>query len=467
MESFPTAPSAEWLLDNFYIIEEQVKLIKRSLSRGRYSRLPVLKRGFYKGYPRVYSIALEIVAHTSGSMDEKCITSFLEAYQTQSLLSMSELWAMPLMLRIALIESIRNTCEAIRESRKEWHSAEALVPRIMDAGTDEQKIAQVLRNELDAAKSISPSFAEHLTSRLRKHGKILAVVTALLDQRLRSEGFSAEELTFTEHRIQAETQVAIGNSITGLRLISELDWSDIFESLSKTEQILREDPNGVYALMDFESRDYYRHEVEKLARAYGITETQVAEASIDCAKEGGGSPRDHVGFYLVGSGRKILLERIDKTVRRRWRFRFSPLGKPERLYIGLSVSLTVFWVSYFIYYAWANAPSFLTAVLAGLFVLLPCTELALRFSNTIISHIYSPVLLPKLELRSGIPEDCAAFVIMPVLLTSPEKAKELVRRMEVHYLANRESNLFFALVGDYRDAAAERLDTDKKYRMQC
>lgn len=462
MESFPTAPSAEWLLDNFYIIEEQVKLIKRSLSRGRYSRLPVLKRGFYKGYPRVYSIALEIVAHTSGSMDEKCITSFLEAYQTQSLLSMSELWAMPLMLRIALIESIRNTCEAIRESRKEWHSAEALVPRIIDAGTDEQKIAQVLRNELDAAKSISPSFAEHLTSRLRKHGKILAVVTALLDQRLRSEGFSAEGLTFTEHRIQAETQVAIGNSITGLRLISELDWSDIFESLSKTEQILREDPNGVYALMDFESRDYYRHEVEKLARAYGITETQVAEASIDCAKEGGGSPRDHVGFYLVGSGRKILLERIDKTVRRRWRFRFSPLGKPERLYIGLSVSLTVFWVSYFIYYAWANAPSFLTAVLAGLFVLLPCTELALRFSNTIISHIYSPVLLPKLELRSGIPEDCAAFVIMPVLLTSPEKAKELVRRMEVHYLANRESNLFFALVGDYRDAAAERLDTDKE-----
>src|SRR5690606_31168458 len=136
-----------------------------------------------------------------------------------------------------------------------------------------------------AAGTITPSFAEHLTSRLRKHGKILSAVTALLDQRLKADGLSTADLTMAEHKTQAETQVAIGNSITGLRLISELDWSDIFESVSKTEQILREDPNGVYPLMDFESRDYYRHEVEKLARAFGTPETQVAEKAVECAKE--------------------------------------------------------------------------------------------------------------------------------------------------------------------------------------
>ena len=171
-------------------------------------------------------------------------------------------------------------------------------------------------------------------------------MTALLDQRLKTEGLSTADLTSAEHRTQAETQVKIGNSITGLRLISDLDWSEVFETLSRTEQILREDPDGVYTLMDFESRDYYRHEVEKLARAFGIPETQVAEKAVDCAREGGESPKNHVGFYLVGNGRKILLDRIGKTVRRRRIFSFSPLTKPKRLYIGLVTFMTVFMVTY-------------------------------------------------------------------------------------------------------------------------
>ena len=212
--------------------------------------------------------------------------------------------------------------------------------------------------------------------------------------------------------------------------------------------------------MDFESRDYYRHEVEKLARIFGITETLVTEKAVECAGESGESPKDHVGYYLVGSGRKILLDRIGKTARRRRRFLFSPLSEPKRLYIGLTVSLAVFMVTYFMYYAWTNTPSPWAAALAGILVLLPCTELALRFSNTIISHIYSPTILPKLELRNGIPEDHAAFVITPALLTSQEQAKELVRQMEVNYLANREANPYFALVGDFRDASSETLDAD-------
>ena len=212
--------------------------------------------------------------------------------------------------------------------------------------------------------------------------------------------------------------------------------------------------------MDFESRDYYRHEVEKLARIFGITETLVTEKAVECAGESGESPKDHVGYYLVGSGRKILLDRIGKTARRRRRFLLSPLSEPKRLYIGLTVSLAVFMVTYFMYYAWTNTPSPWAAALAGILVLLPCTELALRFSNTIISHIYSPTILPKLELRNGIPEDHAAFVITPALLTSQEQAKELVRQMEVNYLANREANLYFALVGDFRDASSETLDAD-------
>jgi len=462
-ESFPTAPSAEWLLDNFYIIEEQVKIIRRSLSKGRYSRLPVLKRGYLKGYPRVYAIALEIVAHAKGSIDEKSIVSFIQAYQSQSLLSMSELWAVPLMLRIALVESIRNTCETIEASRQDWYRAEELVSRIVSSGPDEQRIGRILAEAFGKNGEITPSFTEHLIRRLRKHGNILSVVTALLDHKLKNEGTSTAELTGTEHQIQAETQVAIGNSITGLRLISEIDWSDIFEMLSRVEQILRKDPNGVYAHMDFESRDYYRHEVEKLARAFRVTEIQVAEKAVSCAeKNAGQSPKDHVGFYLVGKGRKILLEQLGKSSKKTWRSALALFEKPKSLYIGLVLFITVFLVSYLMYYSWSHAqtPSVLWPLLTGLLVLIPCSELAVSLSNTIMTRIYSPVMLPKLELKDGIPDEMASFVIVPALITSPARARELVQQMEVHYLANREANLYFALVGDFKDAGSEKLEQD-------
>ncbi|MGE5678310.1 MAG: hypothetical protein ACM3ZR_09680, partial [Pseudomonadota bacterium] len=119
-------PAAEWLLDNFYIIEEQVKEIRQNLSRKYYSQLPGLKAGVLKGYPRVYAIALELVSHTDGRFDDKQLISFVEAYQTQSLLSSGELWAIPMMVRMALIEHIRHVCENIEESQEQWQKAEKL-----------------------------------------------------------------------------------------------------------------------------------------------------------------------------------------------------------------------------------------------------------------------------------------------------------------------------------------------------
>jgi cyclic beta-1,2-glucan synthetase len=462
--SFPTAPAAEWLLDNFYIIEEQVRIIKRSLSRGRYAKLPVLTKGYLKGYPRVYAIALEIAAHSNGSLDEKNITAFLNSYQSQVMLSMGELWAIPLMLRIALIESIRNTCEGISSSRREWQRAEALAAQLDTEEADEHKIDNALRSRLEK-EAITPAFTEHLIRGLRKQGKALSAVTALLDLRLEQEGTSTAEMTASEHQYQAEMQVAIGNAITGLRLISELDWSELFETLSRVEHILRGDPKGIYPLMDFESRDHYRHEIEKISRTLGVPEIYVADKAVECAKIGaqeGKSPRDHVGFYLIGKGRKILLDRIGKSAGRKWRLSFALSPKPKGLYAGIVLFIFFFLTAYFMYYTGMHdgGKSVLWPVIAALLVAVPASELALNLTNTLAGYIFSPSMLPKLEYRSGIPEEAAAFVIVPALLTSPAKARELVSQMEVCYLANREANLFFALVGDFRDAASGKLDGD-------
>lgn len=464
-ESFPTSPAAEWLLDNFYIIEEQVKLIRRNLSKGHYSRLPVLKKGYLKGYPRVYAIALEMVAHSDGRIDEKTITDFINAYQSQVLLSMAELWAIPLMLRIALVECMRNICERIRTSRQEWHKAENLVSYITSHELDEQKIDTALSEQLDKMDEIAPSFIEHLIQKLRKHGSQgMSTVTALLDLRLREDDTSTEAVTGLEHQLQAATQVSIGNCITGLRLISDMDWTEIFELLSKVEHILRQDPCGIYPHMDFESRDQYRHEVEKLARAYQTSEINVADRAVECAGASmGKSPQDHVGYYLVGRGRRILLGVLGKCDKSGWKPLLVSLNKkPKLLYYGLIAFFTAFSVSFLMYYTYSHSSTNPIAwtVLAALLVLIPGSEFALNLVNTIASHVFKPTMLPKLELREGVPSEMASFVIVPTLLTNPVRARELLLQLEVYYLANREKNLFFALVGDFKDADAFEQNVD-------
>ncbi len=461
---FPTAPASEWLLDNFYIIEEQVKLIRKNLSRGQYSKLPILTRGYLKGYPRVYAIALELIAHSDGRMDEKILTGFISAYQTQSLLSMAELWALALMLRIALVENIRNICEGISKSRNDWHIAERLAADISDAGTDENRIAAALNEQLGRQKAISPSFVEHLLQRLRKQGKGVSAVTHLLDLKLHEANSSTEAVTGLEHQLQASMQVSIGNTITGLRLVSEIDWSDIFESLSSVEQILRRDPCGMYPLMDFESRDYYRHEVEKLARTYGTSEINIAAKAVECSRDperGASSPFNHVGYYLVGRGRSCLNDKLDGGRGRR-RILFLFKEHPMFFYTLPIILLTVFLTSFFCYYSSTrstNVPLYI--ILTAFAVLVPCSELSMIFVNTVMSHLFKPSTMPKLELRGGVPEELAAMVIVPTLIPNGRRACELLDQLEVFYLANKDENVFFALVADFKDSPEERTAGDE------
>ena len=459
---FPTAPAAEWLLDNFYIIEEQAKLIRRSLSKGHYSRLPVLKKGYLKGYPRVYAIALELIAHTDGRIDEKTLTSFINAYQSQVLLSMGEMWAIALMLRIALIENTRYICEAILRSQQEWHRAEILAEKLAAMEFNELNTAGIINEQLSGAESLTPSFIEHLLQKLRKQGKSVATVTYLLDRMLAEQNSSTETETNREHQLQASRQVSIGNTITGLKLISDLDWADLFESLSQVEFILRQDPADIYGEMDFESRDYYRHEVEKLARAYNTSEINVAGKAVECAANApdasvSASTLKHVGYYIIGKGRKELSARLSKQLQ--GKRRFSGLtGRYSILLYLLAIALvTLFLTSYFSYYATSNSAinSITLSVLAFLAALIPCSELAVTMTNCILGHVFKPSRLPKLDLKYGITDNLAAMVIMPTLLTSEKRVRELLDQLEVYYLGNKDKNLSFALVGDFRDSPQE------------
>src|SRR5439155_21085929 len=313
----PLSPAAEWLLDNFYIVGEQLRLIEQDLSHGYYHELPKLANGNYAGYPRVYGIALEIIAHSDSHLDRDVITSFVQAYQTVTLLSSGELWGVPIMLRLGLVENLRRLVEQSmlaqdkREAADKWAEAFLRSPQRASAET----LADLRALAKDHAQ-LDNIFTVNLLQRLRDEDPSVVPVLHFLEQRLHDEGASVDSIVRAEHLRRATNRVSVGNVISSMRILSIIDWPVFFDSCSAIERTLRDDPAGVYPRMEFATRDQYRHEVERIAkRAYiamGVAvqgaqadrEQAVARATVRLAREwresqpeaSAEAPAAHVGY---------------------------------------------------------------------------------------------------------------------------------------------------------------------------
>ena len=457
-------PAAEWLLDNFYVIEEQVKEIRMNFPRGYYGALPSLTGGILKGFPRVYGIALELISHTEGKIDEKVLVNFIKAYQKKTNLTSGELWAIPIILRIAIVENIRFICSEIHETMVQRNKARKIACKFFPDGEILNEKVYKGFDILPKEGNLSPALVEHLFDLLRKGGADMGPVIHFMDERLLSQDTTANEMIEQEHRLLAKQQVSMGNSITSLRLVSTLDWKEIFETLSSVEQVLRTDPSGVYASMDFASRDYYRHEIESMARCHGISEASAAKKAVECARDSNSADirKKHVGYYIVSGGRKKLEEVIECK---------AGLGKviirfvkhhPQSIYL-LSITLVSALLTYFLalyYYDFSKAKSIFKSLLIALLLLFPASELGVGFVNWLVTHILHPSFLPKLELENGIPEESAAMVVVPALLPNVRRVNDLIGQVEVYYLANMDKNLYFAILGDYTDAREENMPGD-------
>lgn len=450
-------PAAEWLFDNFYVLEEQVKEIRINFPKGYYAVLPCLANGILKGYPRIYAVILDLVFHIDGRIDEKVLVDFIKSYQSKSVLSSGELWAAPIMLRIALIEDIKQICEDILKSQEERKEADRLADIILASGDDQSKLVSNIKAFTKDMSVLSSSFTEQFLKRIRRHGVELGPVMHYIDERLASQDTTSEEIIQIEHQDQAKKQVSMGNCITSLRLISALDWSEIFELLSPVEQVLKTDPSNIYGDMDFSSRDYYRHIVEDIARSMGISEAQVARKAIECTEEFQDSDDmrlKHVGYYLAGNGRKKLESVLGNRPSFGKKIVKFMKKYPSSVYLWPILALTSALTYASVYYAVSQSHSkyLLAFVLIALVVIIPISELAIGVVNWLITHTLLPSFLPKLELRDGIPEEHTSMVVIPTLLPDKSRAGELLKELEVYYLANQEDNLYFSLLGDFTDA---------------
>ena len=261
-------PAGEWLLDNFYLIEEQIRTAKRHLP-GRYSReLPRLLKGPSAGLPRVYDIALESISHGDGRVDPDSLTTFVAAYQTVTALNLGELWALPIMLRLALIESLRRVAARIASDTSDRNRADYWADQIT-ATTEKnpQNLIEVIADMARSGQPMASSFIAELTRRLQGEGPALALPLTWIEQRLSGSGWTIQQSVQSENQQQAAHQVSISNSIGSLRFLSAMDWRAFVETMSIVEQILREDPSGAYGKMEFFTRDRYRHTVEKIAKS--------------------------------------------------------------------------------------------------------------------------------------------------------------------------------------------------------
>ncbi|MGB5421420.1 MAG: cyclic beta 1-2 glucan synthetase, partial [Desulfobacterales bacterium] len=313
-------PAGEWLLDNFYLIEEQIRMARRHLPKGYSRELPRLLNGPSTGVPRVYDIALEIVSHGDGRADPESLSSFVAAYQTVTILKLGELWAVPIMLRLALIENLRRVGARIIADRTDRNRAEYWADQMTEiAEKDPKSLILVIADMARSDPLLVSSFVAEFSRRLQGQGPALALPLTWIEQRLSESGLTIEQLVRSENQTQAADQVSMSNSIGSLRFLGAMDWREFVETMSIVEQTLYEDPGDIYGKMDFTTRDRYRHVVEKTAKGSPFPETEVARKAIQlahagAARKGGDDRTAHVGFFLIDEG-LAQLERMAEVRR--------------------------------------------------------------------------------------------------------------------------------------------------------
>lgn len=456
-------PAGEWLLDNFYLIEEQIYNTKKHLPK-KYSRgLPQLTEGDYAGYPRVYHIAVEIISHTDGRVNLRNLTGFINAYQSINTLKIGELWAIPIMLRLALIENLRRIAIQIAVDIESKNHANFWADELMETlENDPKNLVLIIADMAREKPPIDSSFVAEFTRRLQEKGTVMALPINWLEQQLTDTGYNTAEMVHIENQKQAADQLSISNSINSIRFLNTNDWREFVEETSQVEKMLRQDL--IYPLMDFHTRDHYRHAVERIAKKSKLTEIEIATKVLALAARNNltDTTKNHIGYYLVDKG----IREIEKTARVQLSFKEQCRNIFNRMpltgYAGSILMLTaiIVWIlsgKLFNEYGAIWLKITVTVLLA-----IGVSQLALSLVNWLVTIFSRPCLLPKMDFSKGIPAPYKTVVAIPTMLTSVADVEELVEDLEVRFLANRQPNLYFALLTDLKDATAETLDEDEK-----
>ena len=470
------SPASEWILDNFYIIQEQLVQIGIDFPKDYHKNIPLLSKGDYSGFPRVYEIVLNLLTHTDNVLDKDVLTEYIKNYQEEEPLKIGEIWAIPIMIRMFLIQILTEKACTILEQKKIRREVEKFVISLQKLDLEEPGLY---------SQALSSWFKEHskksglytlveLFNNLQTQGLLYEEQKRWFKFRINQYEVNLEDAMRQEAQRQSRLQVNVQNAVLSLRQISEVEWSDFVEECSLMNDILREDPSGDFLHMDFKTRDSYRKVVEKLSRRSRYSELQVANLAFELAAEqavlvskecddyvfGKDCVQQHIGYFLVGDGYLELIRRTeyDSPIRERI---IRAFDNHFSLYILTVSLLSLFFIGVF-WLASGAADYSLGIVLAVILIaVFPALDLAISFVNRFFAFFLPPRLLPKLNDKKDVPDSLRTLVVMPTMLVSSQDALRQIENLEVHYLGNPDPGLQFALLSDFLDAREKSSEGDQ------
>ncbi len=440
-------PAGEWLLDNYYIIEEAVKSIEKDLTIEKYTNFVGIQNGMYQGVARVYVLAAEIIAYTDSKIDGEILQDLLKAYQRKKTLNMEEIWAIGVFLQIAIIENIREVCEKIYISQMQKYKVESIVERLVE----HKKELKFTNRPYEQNKNLLTgqmrySFIEYMSYRLKRYGRQAISYLNILEEEVNKMGTTVSEIIKKEHFDIALKKISIGNSIKSIKELSRINFLEIFEQINGVEEILKQDPVNVYSNMDYKTKNYYRNAIKEISKKTKISEIYIASkalelASIEFSKEKN-SKQAHIGYYLISDGKQQLMDSLEVNTK------YLKEKTKINIYILSTWGISAIFSILIITYTLSQTHNMWLSILLGLVSYIPIIEIITKIINTSLSKVIKPKLIPKMDFAKGIPEEYATFVVIPTIVNNEKKIKNLIRKLEVYYLANKSENIYFAILGD-------------------
>ena len=452
-------PAGEWLLDNYYILEETYKTIKKELSIKKYRNFVGIQNGEYEGFARIYVLAAEIVAYTDGRIDSKKLKELLKAYQNKKTLGMEEIWNISVFFNIALIEQIRNVCEKIYFVQIQKYKVESIIERLVENRQDQDLVYKRNVSNVKLPFSKEP-FIEYLSYRLNQYGKKSLPYLKILEEQVERKGTTIGEIIKKEHFDIALKKLSIGNCIKSIKDIQRINFTEIFEEINGVEEILKRDPANIYDKMTYKTKEYYRNKIKEISLKTKVSEIYITAKALEIANKNtelNNKKKSHIGYYIIDKGLSELKKELNIK-----ESRFSNPKKKEKLYIGIVIILTSILTILTTFHLFNITNSIMYSILFLIFAYIPISEIVIKIIQYILSKTVKPKLIPKLDFTDGVTKDFSTMIIVPTILKSKENVKELLEKLEVYYLANKSDNIYFTLLGDCTTSSKEIEEYDKE-----
>ena len=390
--------AGEWLLDNYYVIEETVKSVRKNLSLKKYTNVVGISSGKYKGYARIYVLAEEIVSFTDGTLNAKDLEEYITSYQNKKTLNMEEIWDINLFFKIALIERIKDICMKIYNSQIQKIKVESIIERLVEnRPKDELKFKTLSHEYLKVVETYSENkytFIEYLSYKLKKYGKKGIPYLNILEEEINKQGLSLAEVIKKEHFDIALKKVAMGNSIKSIHALQRMNFLEIFEKINGVEEILRCDPSGVYDNMDYKTKEYYRNRIKEISSKTKISEIYIAKKALELAASQEGK-KSHIGYFLIGKGINELYEKLGVKRLNIW----ATVTKINLYIYGITfISIVISLLCGAALYSYSK--NIIISIIEVLLIFIPITEISIKLIQNILGKTVKPSLIPKMDFST-------------------------------------------------------------------